>query len=183
MDEIIVVDKDDNIIGVEEKEKCHDGEGILHRAFSIFVFNEMGELLIQQRSGLKKLWPLFWSNSCCSHPRLNEKFKEATEKRLGEELGITCPLKYIYKFRYKAKYTNQSSENEVCSVFIGKLDNGDKINANPEEVSNFKWTGIKELKENIVTNPERYTPWFKAECEELFGKYWSEIDNLFISPN
>jgi isopentenyl-diphosphate delta-isomerase len=167
MDKIIVVDQQDNIINFESKEKCHNGDGILHRAFSIFIFNNKEQLLIQQRSKFKRLWPLYWSNSCCSHPRPNEDYKESAERRLKEELGIFCKLKLLYKFRYKARYKNIGSENEICAVLIGKSNA--TIIPNPEEISDYKWINLEELKKNINKNPEIYTPWFKMEIKELFS--------------
>ena len=181
MSKLIVVDKQDKIVGFEEKEKCHNGDGILHRAFSIFIFNDKRELLIQQRSEFKRLWPLFWSNSCCSHPRFNEEILKAAEKRLKQELGITCPLKELYKFQYSAKYKGDGSENEMCSVLIGRLSNEQNITPNPEEIADYKWVNINELKKDIEENQDKYSPWFKIEVEELFSNYLNEIDELFIS--
>ena len=178
---LIIVDSNDNILGFEEKEKCHDGNGILHRAFSVFVFNDKKELLIQQRSKLKRLWPLYWSNTCCSHPRLNENLIESAEKRLKEECGISCKLKELYKFQYSAKYKGKGSENEICSVFIGRLSNAQDIAINPKEIADFKWIKIDNLKKDIEENPDKYTPWFKIEIEKLFSNYENEIDGSFIS--
>ena len=127
MDKIIIVDKQDKIIGFEEKEKCHDGYGILHRAFSVFIFNDKKELLIQQRSKFKRLWPLYWSNTCCSHPRFDEEIVNAAEKRIKEEFGFWCLLKDLYKFQYQARFKDEGSENEMCSVLIGKLEDAGVI--------------------------------------------------------
>ena len=96
-----MVDSDDNILGYKSKLECHQGKGILHRAFSIFIFNFSGELLLQQRSAQKLLWPSFWSNSCCSHPRPGEDIEEAAHRRLQEELGFDCPLQEVFSFTYK----------------------------------------------------------------------------------
>lgn len=179
MDRLIIVDENNNVIGSEEKEKCHDRDGILHRAFSIFIFNNKKQLLIQQRSKFKRLWPLFWSNTCCSHPRLNKTILEVAEKRLAEECGIACPLKELYKFQYSAKYKDKGSENEMCYILIGRLSNKQKIIPNPEEINDFKWISINKLKKDIKENPEKYSPWFKIECNELFSDYMDEIENLF----
>jgi isopentenyl-diphosphate delta-isomerase len=173
MNKIIAVDPEDRAIGFESKEKCHDGEGILHRAFSIFIFNNKNQLLIQKRSKYKRLWPLYWSNTCCSHPRSDEGYKEAAERRLKEEVGFSCELKYLYKFRYKAKYENIGSENEVCAVLIGKSNHN--IIPNPKEISDYKWLALNELKKDINKNPDQYTPWFKIEVKELFSNYKKEI--------
>lgn len=96
---LILVDEQDREIGHGSKAACHDGEGVLHRAFSLFIFNEAGELLLQQRSAQKRLWPMFWSNSCCSHPRQGETMEQAVHRRLEQELGMTSALQYLYKFR------------------------------------------------------------------------------------
>ncbi len=178
LEQLILVDKNDNILGFENKEKCHNGNGILHRAFSIFVFNNKKELLIQQRSELKRLWPLYWSNTCCSHPRQNETIEESTKRRLKEEIGIFCNLKYLFKFQYQAKYKEKGSENELCSVLIGKSE-GDIIKSNPKEIKDLKWINLNYLEINIQNNPDKYTPWFKLETKELFSKYKIELDNLF----
>jgi len=179
IEKLIVVDKNDNIIGFEEKEKCHDARGILHRAFSIFIFNNQKQLLIQQRSKLKMLWPLYWSNACCSHPRLNENLVESSKRRLKEECGISCDLKKLYKFQYSARYKDKGSENEICSVFIGRLANEQDILINPKEIANFKWINMDELKKDIKENSNKYTPWFKIEIEELFSNYKDKINELF----
>ncbi|MBW2984306.1 isopentenyl-diphosphate delta-isomerase [Candidatus Woesearchaeota archaeon] len=173
MNELIVVDKKDNIISFELKDRCHDGDGILHRAFSVFVFNDKKQLLIQQRSRLKRLWPLYWSNTCCSHPRQNEGYKEAAERRLREEIGISCKLKYLFKFRYRATYYDIGSENEICAVLIGRSN--DSIILNKEEIANYKWISLKELAEDISQNPEIYTPWFKLEFRKLISSYRKEL--------
>lgn len=165
IDELILVDNVDDEIGFKEKEECHLGDGNLHRAFSIFIFNDKKELLIQQRGKHKMLWPLFWSNSCCSHPRKGENLKDATIRRIMEECGITCDLKEIYKFKYSAKFENKGSENEICHVFIG--ESNDKVIVDPEEIEDYKWVKIEDLLEDISEHPKKYTPWFKMEIVEL----------------
>src|SRR5271163_4852665 len=96
-DTLILVDEADRGVGYLSKALCHEGQGVLHRAFSLLIFNSRGELLIQQRSPGKRLWPLYWSNSCCSHPRGQESLEGATQRRLYQELGISCPLRYLFK--------------------------------------------------------------------------------------
>ncbi len=176
--QLILVDGNDNILGFENKEKCHNGNGILHRAFSIFVFNNKKELLIQQRSKFKRLWPLYWSNTCCSHPRRNETIDRSTKRRLKEEIGIFCDLKYLFKFQYQAKYQEKGSENELCYVLIGKYEKS-ITKPDPKEISDFKWINLDNLEIDIKKNPHKYTPWFKLETKELFSKYKIELDNLF----
>jgi isopentenyl-diphosphate Delta-isomerase len=173
MDNLIIVDEKDNMLRFETKDKCHEGNGILHRAFSVFIFNEKRELLIQQRSDFKRLWPSHWSNSCCSHPRAGEHFLAAAERRLREEVGISCRLKYVYKFRYWASYSDLGSENEVCSVLLGKSDA--RIIPNPLEVSGYKWMNVEDIAKDINNNPENYTPWFRMELQELMQYHKNEI--------
>lgn len=175
-EKLIVVDEADNIVGYKSKAECHVGNGILHRAFSIFIFNERNQLLIQQRSDSKQLWPLFWSNSCCSHPRKGESIEEAAERRLNEELGFETPLKFLYKFQYTARYGDIGSENEMCSVLIGKSNN--TISPNPHEIAEWKFVDIDELDDDMKQNPERYTPWFKMEWERIKKEYLREIREL-----
>jgi len=163
---IILVDENDKEIGFEEKIKCHLGEGILHRAFSIFIFNKNKKLLLQKRAEEKMLWPYFWSNTCCSHPRENEDILKAAEKRLNEELGFTTSLKLLGKFKYQANFKDIGSENELCYVFEGEYDG--KINPDKKEIADYKWIDMEELKIDIEKNPENYTPWFKIEIKKYF---------------
>src|SRR6185437_2320775 len=100
---LILVDEADREVGYMSKERCHDGRGILHRAFSLLIFNERSELLLQRRSAAKRLWPHYWSNSCCSHPRRAETMEAAIHRRLYEELGLACPLQFLFKFQYHAQ--------------------------------------------------------------------------------
>jgi isopentenyl-diphosphate delta-isomerase len=165
MKKIVLVDKKDKIVGYGDKEKCHQGEGILHRACIVFVFNQNGQLLIQKRSKLKKLWPLFWDNSCSSHPQKGETYLKTIKRRLKEELGFSCQPKFVDKFQYQARYKNIGSENEVCAVFVGKY-NG-KIKPNPKEIANWKWVELREFKKDIIKNPNRYTPWLKIGLTKI----------------
>ncbi len=165
MKRLLVVDNKDNILYKETKTRCHKGRGVQHRAFSILIFNNKNELLIQKRSKYKKLWPLYWSNSCCSHPTKDEHYERSAKKRLKEELGFTCKLKFLYKFRYKAKYKNIGSENELCAVLIGRYNKKPKINK--KEVAEFKFISLKKLKEDIKSHPQEYSPWFKLEIKYI----------------
>src|ERR1700728_5468992 len=109
-DALILVDEADRRLGHLSKTLCHEGRGILHRAFSLLIFNGSGELLIQQRSASKRLWPLYWSNSCCSHPRVAESMEAAIHRRLYEELGLRCPLQFLFKFHYEAQFDENGAE-------------------------------------------------------------------------
>jgi isopentenyl-diphosphate delta-isomerase len=162
--QVIKVDKNDQRQGFIEKQQAHK-KGVLHRAFSIFIFNEAGELLVQQRSAQKQLWPLSWSNSCCSHPLPEEPTKQAAERRLKEELGFTTQLKRIYKFHYKKKFEDVGYEHELCHVFVG--DYSGKAVPDKKEINDYQWIEIDELKEQIKDKPEQFTPWFKMEVEKL----------------
>jgi isopentenyl-diphosphate Delta-isomerase len=173
---LILVNPKDEEIGWEDKARCHLGDGILHRAFSIFIFNDNNELLIQKRSDQKLLWPLFWSNSCCSHPRKGEKIESAAQRRLEEELGIKTRLKYLYKFQYQAAFKDVGSENELCSVFIGKSDGQVQVNKN--EIAEWKYLKAENLDTELTENPGSYTPWFKMEWARLRNTYWQEIKQL-----
>jgi isopentenyl-diphosphate delta-isomerase len=173
---LILVNSKDEEIGWEDKTTCHMGNGILHRAFSIFIFNDQKELLIQQRSDQKLLWPLFWSNSCCSHPRKGESIESAAQRRLKEELGINTKLKFLYKFQYQAAFDDIGSENELCSVFVGK-SNG-PVDVNRNEIAEWKFIPIETLDRELAENPENYTPWFKMEWGRLRKTYWQEIQQL-----
>lgn len=161
MEKLIVVNRQDQILGSKEKNACHSLKGILHRGFSVFVFNKKGEVLLQKRSRKKKLWPGFWSNTCCSHPKPGESYLQAGEKRLKEELGFACKLKHLDKFYYRAVYKDIGSENEVCAVLVGKHDG--KVKPNPKEVADFCWVQFDKLKQEIKEKPEIFTPWLKKE--------------------
>ena len=173
---LIKVTPDNEISGYETKENCHAGEGILHRAFSIFIFNDNKELLLQKRSNLKSLWPLFWSNSACSHPHKGESYDEASKRRLKEELGIDTHLQYLYKFQYQAKFNELGSENELCAVYIGK-ENG-AIKVDPQEIVQWKYISIEQLNESIKNSSGDYTPWFRMEWERICSSYMNEILKL-----
>ena len=166
MQKIVIVDEQDNQVRLEDKVVCHVGDGILHRAFSVFIFNNKRELLIQQRSKEKLLWPLFWANTCCSHPSEGEDYQTAGQRRLQEELGFSCPLKLIGKFQYHAHYKDVGAEHELCSVLVGKYDG--QVNASPEEVAATTWVNFEELKRELALNPRQYAPWFVLELEQFF---------------
>ena len=174
-DLLILVDESDKALGFKSKSECHEGNGTLHRAFSVFIFNPLGQLLIQKRSSNKELWDLHWSNSCCSHPKKNEQMELAVKRRLKEELGIECPVHYLYKFTYHAKYKNLGSEHELCHVYVGLFDG--EIKANPEEIDDWKFIKPDDLEERIRNSKKDYTPWMKIEWEMLTASYKREIEN------
>jgi isopentenyl-diphosphate Delta-isomerase len=169
-EELILVDELDREIGNQSKSDCHAGNGILHRAFSIFVFNRDDELLLQKRSGSKPLWPNYWSNTCCSHPRLGESMEEAVSRRLVQELGFECPLHFLYKFKYHAQYGTVGAEHEYCWVYYGHY-NG-RVDVNVNEIADWRFIDLDALEAEVSAHPERFTPWFKME--------WMHIRNNFL---
>ena len=164
---LILVDEADRSLGVLSKVLCHEGRGILHRAFSLLIFNERGELLIQQRAASKRLWPMYWSNSCCSHPRSDESLESATQRRLHEELGIGCPLQFLFKFQYQAQFDDTGAENELCSVYIGRCR--ELIKVNRDEIADWRWISPEALQREIADEGGRaFTPWFKLEWARIW---------------
>ncbi|WP_029452948.1 isopentenyl-diphosphate Delta-isomerase [Clostridium algidicarnis] len=155
---ILLVDQDDKEIGYGEKAEVHK-KGIFHRAFSIFIFNSKGELLLQKREKSKYHSPSLWTNTCCSHQRMGEDLNEAAHRRLKEELGFDTELEEIFKFSYDIEFNEDLHENEYDHVFIGKYD-GD-VTINPKEIEESKWMDLKELNKDIKEFPKRYTYWFK----------------------
>lgn len=155
---IIMVDELDNELGSIEKLEAHK-KGILHRAFSILVFNSKNQLLLQQRNKNKYHSPGLWSNTCCSHQRIGETLQEAVDRRLVEEMGFACELKEIFSFVYKTEFDNNLMEHEFDHVFVGFYDG--EVDINEDEVEDIKWVNLDELKEDMRTNPHLYTVWFK----------------------
>ena len=174
-DMLILVDSSDNEIGFLSKSECHMGAGQLHRAFSVFIFNSSGEVLIQKRSPQKKLWGLHWSNSCCSHPRKNENIESAVNRRLAEELTIQCPIHFLYKFTYQENFGNVGSEHELCYVYVGLFDG--EIKADPNEVAEYKFLSPQKLDREIKTSSENFTPWMQMEWNTILDSYTSDIEN------
>lgn len=165
-DELILVDHDDRELGYLDKAQCHDGEGMLHRAFSLFVLDDEGRVLLQRRAGDKRLWPGFWSNACCSHPRRGESIADAVGRRAAEELGITIhSLEFLYKFEYHARFGDRGSEHELCHVFVARTDDVPRPNEN--EIDAWDWCTPTELDHLLVSSPEACTPWFRMEWERL----------------
>ena len=164
-EELILVDADDKETGFLSKADCHDGEGRLHRAFSLFLFNDQGQLLLQQRAESKRLWPGFWSNTCCSHPRRGETMEVATRRRLSDELNIETPVEFIYKFQYRATFGDAGSENELCHVYLGKTP--EQVRPNEHEIAAVRFVSPAELADEFEARPEQFTPWFRMEWQAL----------------
>jgi isopentenyl-diphosphate delta-isomerase len=170
---LILVDDDDREIGFRPKAECHQGRGLLHRAFSVFLFNEQGELLLQKRSAQKPLWPLYWSNSCCSHPRESESVEQAGRRRIREELNLDCDVQFLYKFKYQASFGNLGSEHELCHVFFGFT--ADEVIAHPDEIAEWRYVNPDALTREIAADGDRFTPWLKMEWERIRKDFLEDI--------
>lgn len=159
---IICVDKNDNEVGHVEKMEAHI-KGLLHRALSIFVFNEKNELLLQKRYSGKYHSPGLWTNTCCTHPNKNESTDDAAIRRLQEEMGFSCELKEVFSFMYYIKFDNNLIEHEFDHVYFGRYSN--EISINPLEVEGYKWISLDNIKIDLKNNPDNYTFWFKYIIE------------------
>ena len=155
--QIALVDTEDNIIGYEDKNIVHQ-KGLLHRAFSVFIFNRKGEMLIQQRAKTKYHSPLLWTNACCSHLIKGSTMEKSLHKRLQFEMGFDTNVEYKFKFTYKIKFANGLTEYETDHVYFGNWDGN--IILNPEEATRCKWVNVSDLKNDIKQNRHKYTYWF-----------------------
>jgi len=164
MQQVILVNESDQQIGIEEKLKAHQ-LGLLHRAFSIFIFNKKKELLLQQRARTKYHSPLLWTNTCCSHPMPGESTAQAAHRRLHEELGFDCNLKESFTFLYKTEFDNGLIEHEFDHVFIGYYDQ--QIVPNKQEIESVKWISLENLKDDIQKNQEKYSYWLRQCFSKL----------------
>ena len=167
---VILVNEEDDAIGVMDKMEVHR-KGLLHRAFSIFIFNHRGLLLLQKRSLVKYHSPGLWTNTCCSHPMPGEKLEEAAKRRLKEELGITTSLRDIFSFTYKATMENGLVEHEFDHVFTGEFEG--KINPDVNEVDDYKYVSILEIKQQLINYPEKFTKWFKIVFPKI-EMWWKQ---------
>ncbi|MHC6199001.1 isopentenyl-diphosphate Delta-isomerase [Elizabethkingia miricola] len=162
-EKVVLVNPNDDVLGVMEKMQAHQN-GLLHRAFSVFLFNQEGKMLLQQRSSTKYHSPDKWTNACCSHPRENETYLDGAKRRIHEELGINCELEEKFHFIYKADVGQDLWEHELDHVFIGTY-NGE-YQLNPDEVSAIRFVTMEELDEEIANKPELFTEWFKIIWDE-----------------
>jgi isopentenyl-diphosphate delta-isomerase len=153
---------------------------VLHRAFSLFLFNDAGELLLQQRAPEKRLWGGFWSNSCCSHPRRGESLEIATSRRLQDELNFDTALEHVYWFCYEANFGEAGSENELCHVFLGRTS--DELRPNDSEIAAVRYVAPGVLDAELESQPERFTPWFKQEWRELKSSYGEQLGRYCEIP-
>lgn len=166
---LILVDSDDRVLGYQHKSAVHRGSGTLHRAFSIFLFDGPERVLLHQRSSLKPLWPGYWTNSCCSHPRRGETYEQATRRRLREELGVSAELSRLYRFEYAAAFGDRGAERELCTVYAGSIDAGSQLSPNRREMRACDWFDCSDVDALTTSEPERFTPWFLLEWERLRG--------------
>lgn len=166
---VILVNENDEQIGVMPKLEAHE-KALLHRAFSVFIFNDKNELMLQQRAAHKYHSPLLWTNTCCSHQRVGESNIEAGKRRLQEEMGFVTELKESISFIYKAPFDNGLTEHEYDHVMIGSYNDAPAIN--PDEVQDWKWMTLKTVKADMAKQPEIYTEWFKI----IFDKFYHYIN-------
>lgn len=167
---VVLVNEKDEQIGLMPKMEAHE-KAVLHRAFSVFVFNDKNELMLQQRALHKYHSPGLWTNTCCSHQRDGESNLEAGLRRLQEEMGFKTPLKETTWFIYKAKFDNGLTEHELDHILVGNYN--DLPSVNNDEVADWKWMGLEEVKSDITNNPHLYTAWFKI----IFDKYYNFISS------
>ena len=165
---VVLVDRNDNPMGLMPKLEAHQ-KGVLHRAFSVFILNQKGQLMLQRRALDKYHSPGLWTNTCCSHPRESESNIEAGVRRLKEEMGFTTPLKPMFSFIYKSKFDNGLTEHEFDHVLLGYYDKQPFINT--IEVSEWKWMSLDKIIIEIKNKPEEFTVWFKI----IFEKFYNHI--------
>jgi isopentenyl-diphosphate delta-isomerase len=170
LQEVILVTPQDEAIGVMEKMEAHQ-KGLLHRAFSVFIFDKEGRMLLQQRAPQKYHGAYLWTNACCSHPVWGEAVENAATRRLQEELGFTTPLQKIFSFTYKAAVENNLIEHEYDHVFAGEYDG--EIRMNSEEVCNVAYHSLASIKQLLQEHPERFTAWFKLAFPQIEA-WWKQ---------
>jgi isopentenyl-diphosphate delta-isomerase type 1 len=171
---VVLVDEQDKEIGSEEKIRAHQ-LGLLHRAFSVFIYRKIGtevEFLLQKRHFEKYHCGGLWTNTCCSHPRLNETVVMAAERRLKEEMSLTVPLKVIGSFIYRAPFDNGLIEHELDHVLWGESLGTEAVNYNPTEVEDCRWVTSNRLREDLLQEPKIYTPWLAPAFELVQEKLW-----------
>jgi isopentenyl-diphosphate delta-isomerase len=170
---LITVNEEDEPLGPAPRGECHEGRGILHRAFSVYLFDEAGRVLLQRRSAAKRLWPLFWSNSVCSHPRWGEPLDDAAHRRVKEELGVEVGLRRVFRFVYQAAFGESGSEHEACSVYVGRLSR--PVAADEAEIAELRFASADEVDAALASEGEAYTPWFRIGWQRLRREHWEEV--------
>ncbi len=172
-DKVVLVDENDTAIGEMEKLEAHV-KGALHRAFSVFLFNEKGEMLLHQRAAGKYHGANLWTNACCSHPQWGEAVRQSAMERLEYEMGLSCDLEHRFSFLYQTPVENNLIEHEFDHVFTGTIPGDCLITPNPEEVQDHRWIAPDALEKDIAAHPERYTFWFKKALGVLREREWLE---------
>lgn len=192
-EELILVDSRDKPAGHCSKHEAHRGEGRLHRAFSVFVFDLQGRLLVHRRSAHKPLWPGFWTNSCCSHPRRGESLDTAVRRRVREELGVGVDACRVFSFEYKASFNDVGTEHELCHVFLARLIDPRALSPHEQEIADLAWLSVDEVDEWMAGETAAakcgagargnrpLTPWFRMEWSRLRGEYASALEP-FLRP-
>jgi isopentenyl-diphosphate delta-isomerase len=168
---VVLVNHDDSAIAVMEKLDAHR-KGLLHRAFSIFIFNNKDEMLLQQRAANKYHGGNLWTNACCSHPQWGEDVTQSATQRLHYEMGIRCDLEYLFKFTYRAAVENNLIEHEVDYIFVGCTDVTPTVNM--AEVQNYQWLTSEILMQRLHSQPEQFTAWFKVLAEKVIGEFFQK---------
>ncbi len=164
-EQVILVNEKDEQIGLMPKMEAHE-KAVLHRAFSVFIFNSNNQLMLQQRAASKYHSPLLWANTCCSHQRNGESNLEAGKRRLQEEMGFVCELEEKTSFIYKAPFDNGLTEHELDHIMVGFYNDNPIINR--EEVEAYKWMDVEDIKNDIANHPEIYTAWFKIIFKNFY---------------
>ena len=173
LQQVILVDENDRQQGFMEKMMAHE-RGVLHRAFSVFIFNNRGEMLLQQRALNKYHSGGLWTNACCSHPQPEEATRNAAQRRLKEEMGFEVPLEKVFDFVYKTEFESGLSEHEFDHVFAGEYDAG--VVFNRQEVMDCCYKSMPEIKESLDTHPQKYTAWFHLAFPEI-ERWWKQRYN------
>jgi isopentenyl-diphosphate delta-isomerase len=185
---LVLVDKDDNPIGSEEKVKCHLPNGKLHRAFTALLLDKNGRLVLTRRAKEKMLWPGDWDGTVASHPRKPETYVSSGERRMPEELGIVCKLDYLFKFEYHVPYKDIGSENEICGTLVGIVNDSIQFKIVEGEIDKIKWISASELLSELKNNPKIYCPWMLIALELLekseksMLKKYEDILSSWINP-
>ena len=172
---LILVDDQDRQVGTLDKSACHDGDGLLHRAFSLFVFNPQGDTLLQRRQSDKRLWPGYWSNACCSHPRDGELLEDAVIRRAEQELGLVVVPEFLFKFSYRASFLDVGTEFELCSVFVSHGAPAPRVNAS--EIAEWRWISPADLDREMASEPEMFTPWLMIEWQRLRTEFRGDVQS------
>ena len=180
-EQLVLVDAADRIVGHCSKALAHRGPGTLHRAFSVFLFDADRRLLIHQRSDQKPLWPGFWTNSCCSHPRRGESLGDAVHRRVREELGVAAEIQSIYRFEYQAAYADLGSEHELCHVFLARMHGDSQVSVHEDEIAAWRWVSLDEVDALHRYKADMLTPWFLMEWRALRDIYRRDLDSFLAN--